>query len=147
MKRSVLLRALLLLSMKPLFQITSNTVELVFETHPEVSVEGQFLASLAPLRSTGGGGCACAPEATDGDAARLPRGGAEMTREGGWEGDERHGGQFWRVMLHDDDEHTLDYAIDTVPRPPRWQCAHLLLRMPLALFHSGQTPRCRPFPV
>ncbi|KAJ1480191.1 hypothetical protein T484DRAFT_1957228 [Baffinella frigidus] len=118
MKRSVCLRALLLLSLNPLFQTSSNLLEVMVETHPEVSVEGQFLASLTPFRS-GGEGCACTSGATMGDSAHvagLTRDGEELRRESSWEGDERHGGQFWRVMLHDDDVHTLSYAIDTVDK-------------------------------
>lgn len=97
---------------------------------PGVTVEGQFLASLAPERDTT---CACpassqpmtpavAPSPDmDGRAARQEaawrKGGAGVTQPSLDRGSEREdAGRFWRVHLHDDNEHTLDFAMETVAR-------------------------------
>ena len=143
MKSSVLLTVAFLVSMKPLFYTSSNSI-MFMHTQPGVTVEGQFLASLTPLPSERAR-CACPSgsraslDATRATPPGSPYSGAIETSVADWESDEKHGGQFWRVMLHDDDVHTLDYAIETVrarqhPRrcvacgPHRWADGSLTLR-------------------
>mmetsp|Transcript_31707 Transcript_31707/g.46364 ORF Transcript_31707/g.46364 Transcript_31707/m.46364 type:complete len:171 (-) Transcript_31707:574-1086(-) len=80
---------------------------------PGVSVEGQFLASLAPQRD-----CVCSTNRQTAvpPAASAPRpseedGVADEVVLGGAEDDTQ---RYWHVLLHDDDEHTLDFAMETL---------------------------------
>lgn len=82
-----------------------------------VTVEGQFLASLAPA-TRGEATCPCraAQDNVMTASASSNQGASGVKDESMWNAGADDSQRFWRVRLHDDDEHTLDYAMETVER-------------------------------
>lgn len=82
---------------------------------PGVTMEGQFLASLAPSSSRLG--CVC-PQTVKQDDAHILRAAQQPMLQllNVNQAQKDAEDPFWQVMLHDDTEHTLEYAIEALER-------------------------------
>jgi ATP-dependent Clp protease adapter protein ClpS len=89
---------------------------------PGVTIEGQFLASLAPSREPT---CECQarPSAAGGGGKGLAVGKSSFSTQRAtdsskfgavWDGGSEGSQRFWHVRLHNDDVHTIDYAMATI---------------------------------
>eukprot|EP00960_Hanusia_phi_P076254 768536-Hanusia_phi.AAC.14 len=107
MKRSSLLFYCIFAYLKTLMDSSSEFNQLGFA--PGVTIEGQYLASLVPTRSFSSK-CANFVHRNDIHSVKFD-GSLEHVY---WQRDQGFNGQFWRVLLHDDDQHTMEYAMDVI---------------------------------
>ena len=76
---------------------------------PGITIEGQYLASLVPTRSSSSK-CANSVLQKVQNSMEWDR----ALEHVHWQRDQGFNGQFWRVLLHDDDQHTMEYAMDVI---------------------------------
>mmetsp|Transcript_52720 Transcript_52720/g.107548 ORF Transcript_52720/g.107548 Transcript_52720/m.107548 type:complete len:177 (-) Transcript_52720:245-775(-) len=115
MRKSTFLTYFIFVYLKTLMDSSSEVNEL--SSHQGPSIEGQFIASLLPPRSQTRD-CTCTISQSGVRQSASPSISAELVKEQlSIESSlETEKGPFYRVMLLDDDFHTLDYAMEAVEK-------------------------------